>query len=335
MGAGARDDPLIIDALQYSNWDRALFEELRAGGLAAVHVTVAYWEDARATLSRIAEWNRRFRDFADLIAPVRRGADILEARARGRTGIILGAQNCSPIEDELGLVEVMHGLGLRVMQLTYNNQSLLGAGCYEADDAGLTRFGRQVVREMNRVGMIVDLSHSAERTSLEAIEASERPVAITHANPKTFHPAPRNKSDALLRALAESGGMLGFSAYPHHLMGGSECTLAAFCAMVARTAELMGPERIGIGSDLCRNWGDETLEWMRGGRWSARPDHGEGGAERPSWPRQPDWIRTPADLPGIAAGLRAAGFAPEEVAQVMGGNWLRFFTDGFAPRPDA
>jgi microsomal dipeptidase-like Zn-dependent dipeptidase len=335
MGTGARDDLVIIDSLQYSNWDRALFEELRAGGVAAAHVTIAYWEDARATLSNIAQWNRRFRDFADLIAPVRRGGDILEARAQGRTGIILGAQNCSPIDDELGLVEGMHALGLRIMQLTYNNQSLIGAGCYEESDAGITRFGRQVIREMNRVGMIVDLSHSAERTSLEAIEISERPVAITHANPKSFHPALRNKSDALLRALAESGGMLGFSVYPHHLKDGPDCSLTAFCDMVARTADLMGSDHIGIGSDLCRNWGYETLEWMRTGRWSAQPDYGEGTVERPSWPRQPDWIRTPADLPNIAEGLRTTGFSPEEVAKIMGANWLRFFTDGFEPRAGA
>ena len=323
---------IVVDALEYSNWDRALFEELRAGGLTAVHVTITYWEDARATLSNIGAWHRRFRDHGDLIMPAKSGADIREAKRLGKTAIILGAQNCSPIDDELALVSVMRELGLMVMQLTYNNQSLIGAGCYEAEDPGISRFGREVIREMNRVGMIIDLSHSAERTSLEAVEISERPVAITHANPASFHPSLRNKSDRLLRALAERGGMLGFSVYPFHLKDTSACTLESFCDMAARTAELIGVDHIGIGSDLCRKWGYETLEWMRSGRWTAAPDFGEGSAERPTWPDQPDWIKSPADFRNLTAGLKAKGFSDEEVGKIMGGNWLRFFSEGFAPQ---
>lgn len=328
----SQDDRVIIDALQYSNWDRGLFEELRAGGLDAVHVTVTYWEDARATLGNIGRWNRRFREHGDLILPAKSGADILAAKRQGKTAIILGAQNCSPIDDELGLVQVMNDLGLKIMQLTYNNQSLIGAGCYEKDDGGISRFGREVIREMNRVGMVVDLSHSAERTSLEAIEISERPVAISHANPAAFHPALRNKSDRLLQALAERGGMLGFSLYPHHLKDGAGCRLEDFAAMVARTAELIGVDHLGIGSDLCRKWGYQTLEWMRSGRWTFAPDFGEGSAERPAWPEQPAWFRGAADTPNIARGLAARGFSDEDVAKVMGANWLRFFIEGFEPR---
>ena len=322
---------VVIDALEYSNWDRSLFEELRAGGLTAVHVTIAYWEDARVTLSAFGRWQRLFREHADIILPCRGGTDILEAKRQGKTAIILGAQNCSPIDDELALVEVMNQLGLKIMQLTYNNQSLIGAGCYETTDAGISRFGKQVIKAMNRVGMIIDLSHSAERTSLEAIELSERPVAITHANPSFFHQALRNKSDALLKALAESGGMLGFSVYPFHLKDGPACKLEDFAAMVARTADMIGIDHIGVGSDLCRNWGYDTLEWMRSGRWTEAPDYGEGSAERPSWPEQPSWIRSPADMPNITLGLLRQGFSQEEVKKIIGANWLSFFTQGFAP----
>jgi microsomal dipeptidase-like Zn-dependent dipeptidase len=332
MTAANGSDPIVIDALQYSNWDRGLFEELRAGGLDAVHVTISEWEDARATLTRIGEWQRRFREHADLVVPARNGADILEAKRQGKTAIILGAQNCSPIDDELALIGVMRELGLMIMQLTYNNQSLIGAGCYEAEDSGISRFGRQVIREMNRVGMIVDLSHSAERTSLEAIEISERPVAVTHANPKFFHDGLRNKSEGLLKALAASGGMLGFSLYPFHLKDGPDCRAEDFADMVARTVDLMGIDHVGLGSDTCRKWGYETLEWMRSGRWTFAADYGEGSAERPAWPEQPAWFRTPADTPNVAAALRAKGLAEGEVGKIMGGNWLRFFSDGFAPR---
>jgi membrane dipeptidase len=120
-------------------------------------------------------------------------------------------------------------LGARFMQLSYNNQSLLATGCYEAEDPGITRMGKQVIKEMNRVGLVIDMSHSAERSTLKAIEISERPIAITHANPASWHPALRNKSDTVLKALTESGGMLGFSLYPHHLKDKSACTLESFC----------------------------------------------------------------------------------------------------------
>jgi membrane dipeptidase len=313
----------VIDGLQYSNWDRALFEELKAGGLSAVHATIVYWEDARQTLSLLADWNRRFREHADLIRPARSGADIRAAKAEGRVAFVFGAQNCTPIEQDMGLVEVFRYLGLMVMQLTYNNQSPLGTGCYETADAGLTRFGREVVREMNRVGMIVDLSHSAEITTLETIACSRRPVCISHANPNFFHQNVRNKPDKVLRALAESGGMLGFSLYPLHI-GGSSCRLEDFTAMVARTADLMGVDRIGIGSDTVRGWPDSVLHWMRNGRWTQ-------AESKASWPDWQDWYRGPADFGNLTAGLLARGFSGEDVAKIMGGNWLRFMDEGFVP----
>ncbi len=322
---------IVIDALQYSNWDRSLFEEWRAGGLTAVHVTITYWENARDTLTNIGRWRRHFERHGDLIMPCRRAVDIERAKTEGKTAVLLGAQNCSPIDDELALVALMRELGLAIMQLTYNNQSLIGAGCYEESDPGLSRFGKQVIREMNRVGMIVDLSHSAERTSLQAIACSERPVAITHANPADWHPARRNKSPELLTALAESGGILGFSLYPLHLKNGSDCALSEFCDMVARAADHMGIDHIGLGSDICRNWGYETLEWMRSGRWTFEPDYGEGSQAKPDWPAQPDWFESPADSPNLTRGLLQRGFSQDDVAKVMGGNWLRFFRDGLEP----
>jgi len=244
---------MIIDGLQYANWSPKIFRQMREGGVDAVHVTIAYHENFRETVQNIERWNRWFEQLPELICPARSGDDVRAAKAAGRTAIIFGFQNCSPIEDDIGLVEIVHTLGARFMQLSYNNQSLLATGCYESEDPGITRMGRQVIAEMNRVGLVIDMSHSAERSTLEAIEISERPIAITHANPAFWYPALRNKSDSVLRALAQSGGMIGFSLYPHHLKGKSDCTLESFCGMVARCAEIMGVERLGIGSDLCQD----------------------------------------------------------------------------------
>ena len=292
-------------------------------------MTIAYHELSRETLQNIGQWNRMFEMHNDLIMPVHTAADIQSAHAQNKVGIIFGFQNCSPIEDDIDLVAIFHQLGVRIMQLTYNNQSLLATGCYEEKDGGVTRFGKQVIKEMNRVGMVIDMSHSAEKSTLETIELSERPIAITHANPSFFHTALRNKSETVIRAIGESEGMLGFSMYPFHLKNGSDCTLEEFCQMIGETVDMIGIDRIGIGSDLCLNWDYKVLEWMRSGRWTTSVDHGEGSAEKPSWPEQPSWFAGSKDLHTIAKGLANQGFSDDDIAKVMGENWLSFFEKSF------
>jgi microsomal dipeptidase-like Zn-dependent dipeptidase len=321
---------LIIDGLQYGNWSREIFEQMQAGNVSCVHVTIGYWENFRETVANISRWYRLFEQHADLIRPVKTAADVLLAQQEGRTGIVFGLQNCSPLEDDIGLVQVLHELGVRFMQLSYNNQSLLATGCYEAEDPGITRMGKEIIREMNRVGLVIDMSHSAERSTLEAIEISARPIAITHANPAAWMPALRNKSDTVLQALAQTGGMLGFSLYPHHLQDKSQCRLEDFCAMVAHTAELMGIEHIGIGSDLCQNQPDSVVEWMRNGRWTKTLDYGDGSKNSAGFPPQPPWFRDNRDFTNIAAGLRQTGFDDDAIGRVMGGNWLAFFEKSFS-----
>ncbi len=313
---------MIIDALQSSKWTREIFESWVAANIAAVHVTVAYWHNCRQTLAAISRWQNRFAAHSDVIVPVRSIEDIDNAAKSGKTGIILGFQNSSPIENNLALVEIFWQMNVRIMQLTYNNQTLTGGGCYEAHDGGLTLFGKNVIREMNRLEMIIDLSHTGERTSLQAIEHSQRPVAVTHANPLSFEPAVRNKSDKLLRALAQAGGMLGFSLYPGHLRDGSNCTIEAFCEMVARTAEMIGINHVGLGSDLCLGWDDHDLDFMLNGDWNRRS---QGDAH--TWAEYPQWFRDNRDFPNIAAGLQRAGFGTQEISKILYGNWYRFLAE--------
>ena len=321
----------LIDNLQYANWSEKIFRQMQEGGVTAVHVTIAYHETFRETVANVETWNRWFERFPELIFHGRTGDDVRRAKTEGRTAIFFGFQNPSPIEDDIGLVEIWHSLGARFMQLTYNNQSLLATGCYEAEDPGVTRMGRQVIKEMNRVGLVVDMSHSAERSTLEAIEISERPIAITHANPAFWHPARRNKSNEVLRALGQAGGMLGFSMYPHHLKDKSDCTLASFCEMIARTADLMGINNIGLGSDLCQDQPDSVVEWMRMGRWSKQKDYGEGSANDAGFPPMPEWFKDNRHFGNIATGLLEYGFSEADTAAVMGENWLRFYDNNFRP----
>ena len=322
-----------IDALQYANWSEKIFRQLREGGVDAVHVTIAYHEGFRETVLNFEQWNRWFEQYPDLILKGTQASDIDRARNSGRTAIFFGFQNPSPIEDDIGLVEILHTLGVRFMQLTYNNQSLLATGCYEAEDSGITRMGRQVIREMNRVGMVIDMSHSADRSTIEAADLSQRPIAITHANPHGWMPALRNKRDDVIRAVTQNGGMIGFSLYPHHLNNGTDCTLADFCTMIARTAEIMGPQNIGIGSDLCQDQPDSVVTWMRNGRWTKTLDYGEGSATAPGFPRQPDWFQDNRDFGNIRQGLAATGLSETEIDGIMGENWLAFYDRSFGAEP--
>ena len=211
------------------------------------------------------------------------------------------------------------------MQLTYNNQSLLATGCYEKIDSGVTNFGREAIKEMNRVGIVVDMSHSAEKSTMDAIEISEKPIAITHANPSFWHAAKRNKSSDLLKMLSDSGGMLGLSLYPHHLKENTNCTLESFCEMVAKTAEIMGASKIGIGSDLCLDQPDSVVEWMRNGTWTKTKNYGEGSKNKPGFPKQPDWFEDTRGFANIEKGLKKIGFSDDETHGILGNNWYNFY----------
>lgn len=323
--------PFLIDNLQYANWSEKIFRQMNEGGVDAVHVTIAYHESFRETVLNFEKWNRWFEVFPELIFPGRTGEDVRRARSEGRTAIFFGFQNPSPIEDDIGLIEICHALGARFMQLTYNNQSLLATGCYEEDDTGVTRFGAQVIKEMNRVGLVIDMSHSADRSTLEAIDMSSRPIAITHANPAWWHPALRNKSDDVLKALTARGGMLGFSLYPHHLKDGTTCTIESFCQMIADTASKYGVEHLGMGTDLCQDQPDSIVTWMRNGRWSKVTDYGEGSAAAAGFPDMPDWFSDNRHFGNIAQGLSDVGMSASEVNAIMGENWLRFYDTSFGP----
>lgn len=323
---------LRIDNLQYANWSEKIFRQMREGGVHGVHVTISYHENFRETVLNIEAWNRWFEQFPDLIFMGRTAEDVRTAQKTNRTAIFFGFQNPSPIEDDIGLIEICHTLGARFMQLSYNNQSLLATGCYEAEDPGITRFGKQAIAEMNRVGLVIDMSHSAERSTLEAIEISTRPIAITHANPHDWHPALRNKSHTVLKALTDKGGMLGFSLYPHHLKDGTACTLESFCEMIAETGAKYGAQNLGIGTDLCQDQPDSVVTWMRNGRWSKEMDYGEGSAANAGFPPMPTWFEDNRHFDNIQEGLLKTGLSTQEVEGIMGENWLRFYEQNFGPQ---
>ena len=316
-----------IDNLQYCNWSENIFRINNKAKLDAVHVTIAYHEDFDEVQNNINQWQVYFNDFKDLIFHGKTYKDIEKAHIENKTAIFFGFQNCSPIEDNISLVETVHNMGTVFMQLTYNNQSLLATGCYEENDSGVTRMGKEVIKEMNRVGIIIDMSHSAEKSTLDAMQISEKPITITHANPSFWHEVKRNKSEILLKELSQSKGMIGLSLYPHHLLNGSNCSLESFCEMVAKTAEIMGTKCIGIGSDLCLEQPDTVVEWMRNGTWTKNRDYGEGSEDNAAFPKQPEWFKDATGFNNLENGLVNVGFNKEEVDGILGNNWFNFYKE--------
>jgi len=314
-----------VDNLQYCNWSREIFEINHEAKLDAVHATICYHEDFDELQKNIQQWQLYFQKNNDLLLHGKTSQDIEIAHQQNKTAIFFGLQNCSPIEDNIDYVEALKKQGVLFMQLTYNNQSLLATGCYEKKDSGITRMGKEVIKEMNRVKMIVDMSHSAELSTLEAIDISEKPIVISHANPSFWHTGLRNKSDAVLKALNDSEGMIGFSLYPHHLKGTSNCTLESFCEMIAKTTEKISVNQIGIGSDLCIGHPDSIVEWMRNGTWTKTKDFGEGSADNPGFPPQPSWFRDARGFDNLEKGLKIVGFNENEINGILGNNWYNFY----------
>ena len=323
---------VVVDAMQYSKPERPRFEEWKRGKVGCVHVTIAIWEGARATLTAIGEWNRLFHANADLIELATSAVDIRRIAQSGRTAVVFGFQDTSPIEDDIDLIEIFHKLGVRIVQLTYNVQNRVASGCWEDDDHGISQFfGRNVVAEMNRVGMLIDVSHCTTRTCFDALEYSSRPIAATHSNPSEFvgfdiELNRRNKTTEFIKKLAAAGGVIGLSMYPKIMRDGSNCTLETFCNMIAWTADRAGVDAVAFGSDFYTGWPESVIKWWRAGRWSR-----ESAIPIKGFSAWPSWFKSPADYPKILEGMANRGFKPDEIAKIAGGNWLRLFEQSFTP----
>ena len=324
-----KNENILIDGLEYCNWNRELFEKAHEGGLNAIHATLVYWENTNESFEKINYWDNLIKSNSDILLHVRKSPDIVEAKKSNKIGIIYGFQNSAPIANDIFLVEKFFDKGLRFMQLTYNNQTPLAGGCYEKNDSGVSRFGEMVIEEMNRLGLIVDLSHAGKKTCLDAIKFSKKPVAISHANPNFFHKSIRNIDDDVLKKLSDKNGFIGLSLYPYHLKNHGDCKVEDFCEMVKQLINIMGEDSIGIGSDLCVNWSDDVVMWMRNGKWTKKIDYGESKDKNASWPKPASWYSKPEDLSSLVDTLIFNGINEKIAHKVGGSNWLNFMSDHF------
>lgn len=312
---------IVVDGLVISNFSRKVLEDMHAGGITAANCTCCIWEGFEPTMRNVAGWLRSFQENADIIRPVLDTSDILKAKEEGKVGIILGWQNTSGYGDVLDYVPLFAKLGVRVAQLTYNTANSVGSGCYESVDRGLTDYGRDLIAAMNKAGVLVDLSHVARDTARDAILASSKPVAYTHCAPAGLKQHPRNKSDEELKLIASKGGFVGVTMFPAFLARGKGATVDDYIEAVEYTINIIGEERVGLGTDLTQDQPPTFFDWINRDKGDGRKlvDFGEalelGGFKRSS------------DFPNITAAMERRGWRAERIERVLGQNWLSFLRE--------
>lgn len=321
---------LVIDGLQAAPMTPEHFARLRRGGVNVVnYTTIKVTSDfATATLD-VAALLKTVEQYSDQVMLVLNSKDIQRARDEGKVGLIIGSQNGRPLMENLDYVHLLHMLGVRIIQLTYNERNFIGDGCVEQADGGLSRFGRQVVKEMNRVGMLVDLSHCGERTTLDAIEVSDRPVAVTHAMAKALTPSPRNKTDEVLKALAARGGVIGVAFWGPlaYRDPDKRPTLDDFFVHVDYLVARVGIDHVAIGSDLGEGESREYYEamFLRGG--GIYPEVTQALGEWYTFDnRMVEGLDSATCFPVITEGLLARGYSEEQIGKILSGNWVRVLT---------
>ena len=311
----------VFDGLIVADFGRQVFEDMRLGGLTAANCTCCIWEGFRDTMNNVVRWKRWLREHSDLITQVYTAADIARAKREGKTGIALGWQNLTGIEDQIGYLELFKQLGVGIMQIAYNTQNLVGTGCYESRDAGLSDFGHEVIAEMNRLGILCDLSHVGARTSEDVIRVSKQPCAYTHCLPAALKPHPRNKSDEQLRFIVERGGFVGVTMFPPFLKRGTAATVDDYVEAMEHVINLCGEDQVGFGTDFTQGYGRDFFDWITHDKGYARKLTEFGDIVNPAG------MREIKDYPNLTAAMDRRGWNETRIRKVMGENWVRLLQE--------
>ena len=313
-----------FDALSTDDdWGDATFEALARSGLAGIHTSLPN-ANLQAALRGLAAWQARFDRHPERLFKLLRGADLRGARSSRRVAVLLGFQNATMVESDIRNLDTLHALGTRCIQLTYNSRNLLGDGCTERTNAGLSDFGIKVVERMNELRVVVDLSHCGELTSKDGIAFSKQPAAFTHTMCKAVYDHVRAKSDELLKAIADKGGMVGIATLGYFVSPRPDATLEDYLRHVDHAVKVAGLEHVGLASDYSLRGIEKTAtreSWYVPRLSSFKPVYNV---------RWPPWIPDldpPERFRRIAQGLSKRGYKADAVEKIVGGNWARYLTD--------
>jgi membrane dipeptidase len=330
-GGGAPARPLVIDGLGeiHLDYPMALIDEILKSGMTAVHVTLGNpalhgpeaFDDA---LKELAGLERHIDRHRDRFLKATRVADIDRARSEGRLALLFGTQNATPLLDGPERLELLHSLGLRCLQLTYNTRNLLGDGCMERTDAGLSQLGLGVVERMNALGILVDLSHCGPATTDDGIAHSKHPVFISHSACKAVFAHPRGKTDAQIKAMADRGGVIGIYQINPFLGPRERNTLDAYLDHIDHAVTVGGIDHVAIGSDREHKVIPDTEEEKK----KLEDELAALGPRQPvQWPFFLSELNHPRRMETVRAGLERRGYGTDQVEKILGGNLYRLFKD--------
>ncbi|KAI4594070.1 hypothetical protein KJ359_008611 [Pestalotiopsis sp. 9143b] len=315
-------DAVHFDGLNICNFGRDIFEAWHAGGVTGVSCTCGLWEGFRGSIANVVQWKKWFEEHGDLIVQAHGAADVRAAKKQGKTAVLLSWQNTAGIEDQLDYLRVFRDLGVRKMQLTYNTQNYSGAGYTELHDSGLTGFGRQVVDEMAKLGIVLDLSHVGPKTTEDAIRHAPegKPPCFSHVLPGGLKDHPRNKTDDLIRLLGSRGGFVGLSQFGPHMARGNDSTIDDYVDALDYVVGLVGEDLVGIGSDASEGHGrpSEFMAWCNKDKGYARQltPWGSQKVVKPLGPL--------ADRAELACAMARKGWGEDKMRKVLGENWLNY-----------
>lgn len=320
-GAALWANSLVVDGLSVNaqNWRLQVSVGVTAGNVTLASANASFHD----MLKRMDPYLMLLSLYPEEALLVRTTQDIVRAKEEGKFGLIFGWQNGSPLGDDPMFVRVAHLMGVRIIQITYNERNNIGDGCLEPENRGLTAFGRQVIHEMNRLGIVIDLSHVGDRTCAETIELSQAPCIFSHANPRVLAPSPRNKPDDLLKAIAARGGLVGLSPY------------AAFCQidpnrfptaddyyrLLEYTIELVGIDHVSFGTDMPEGRDLLAYETVMRQRY---PEVSKGFAQNQRHATGFERLEGLRDMPNQ---LLRRGHSEEDVRKFIGGNLMRVFAE--------
>ncbi len=299
---------IVIDSLNASILDEEYLEKIRQGGITATNYTIALNQNLSETVKKIAEIYHTI-DNSQIATLIECAADIKETKKTGKTGIIMGFQSVGPLEADLGLLDIYHKLGVRIIQLTYHYKTVCGDGCKEPGNSGLSLFGKDMIKKMNELGMVVDLAHVGERTELDAINFSRHPVIASHSNIYSLQPEPQNKKDEMIKALAGKGGVIGITGFPRLVEPNP--TLDHLINYIDYIVQLVGIDYVGIGVDFAEGWTDSPSHRKMLIKIDGRIY---------DWPKG---IETITQFPNFARELIARGYSEEDIKKILGGNFMR------------
>ncbi len=305
------------EGLSHSGLD-AVFDAMMDGTAMITSKAGWKWDDI------ITDIGLRLSDIAhqDMVVLALTTEDIVRAKANGQIGFIVSLESSSMIENELDRIDILYGIGVRSMGIAYSEGNSLGAGLREAGDGGLTQFGREAVKRMNKLGIAIDISHSGDQTALDTIETSNRPVFITHAGARALWNTRRLKPDEVIKACAEKGGVIGIEAAPHTTLTpkNTRHSIEPFMEHVEYVADLVGIDHVALGPDVL--FGDHVgLHRLLAGPLSIGKSHAGVEYERVEYV---EGLENPAEaFPNIVRWLVTHGYSDGDIAKIIGGNIMR------------